>query len=188
MNHSKYSSLQFIAVTMLILLMFASPLWALHAGAVKGAKPRPNKEQGKACYSLWHDHDGWHLLMSTENKRRRFTGRIWTKNGSVRLVRTYSIETKDRVVQEGSGITFQSTVKGGSDGFTFKWTGSRLWLSIEIDGKPMTKRILVGPKGLHPSNIPFTIDRNATPRAQKKWVPGHYDKKGTWVPGRWIKR
>jgi len=136
---------------------------AEHAlGAAVGSPPGMHAGAPETIW-VWHDGDGmsWHVRTTTASLKdtHRFSGRIWTHTGKIETVTPYSLETQDRVRQEGAeGVTFDFLTGGAIDGFDFRANArSCLVFHLLVDQKPAEAKIEVGAKGEHPKAATFKI-------------------------------
>jgi len=115
-----------------------------------------------ASVAMWHDEFGWHLRTTTKVLQRRFKGHIRTAGGRVTNIRPVDPERGDRITLTGddSIINFDFGVRRGVDGFDWTWSGDRLQVLLEIDGKLLhPSDICIGRFSLHPGSNPFTLER-----------------------------
>ena len=159
--------------------------WAINVETAQGSAP-PHPDKG-AYYRVWCNGGSWHIRWSSRSVHHNFSGRVWAPEGMVFLDKRVKTEPNDRIYVEGKGINFQAGAKTGDDGFDFRWDGPYLWLDLVIDGNALLDRIMVGPNGIHPDNMPFIMNRHIRrgPRPRGEWVPGHFNPRGHWIPGHW---
>ena len=147
------------------------------------AQGKPSDVNG-VRYELWKDQHCWHLRWTGAGDPHHFSGMIKASCGKVLIVDRHKIEEADKVWRKGNSVRFDAGASSGMDGFDFRWRGRELILDLEIDGKPSLEQIHVGSECVHPTNQPFLMYRPGPgPRpAGKYWVPGHYDRRGRWIP------
>lgn len=125
-------------------------------------KPAGWHSGSPASVAMWHDEFGWHLRTTSRLLERRFNGHIRTAGGRVTNIRSVDPERGDRisVIADGSVINFDFTVQRGIDGFDWTWSGDRLQVLIEIDGRMLhPSDICIGRFSLHPGSNPFSFER-----------------------------
>jgi hypothetical protein len=121
----------------------------LKAGAAKG-------------FYLWHSKDGWRLEVTHPgNSRVVFTGEIST-DGTLKYNRVGD-EPGDllHLGPHGHDLYFSFSNYGHLDGVHFTTShATKLTFHLAIDGKhAVAKTVAIGSKGLHPTAVPFTVDR-----------------------------
>ncbi len=134
----------------------------------------PHTEQKEPHYLLWQDGDSWHLRWESHKGKGRFSGEVKSIEGSMELVRRVNLEKRDKTkVHAPDTITFKAKVKGGPEGFDFRWTGTKLMVDIEVEGEKLPGRIYVGRQAVIPSKLPFYIVKGnySVPPSPRRWPP-----------------
>lgn len=114
---------------------------------------------------LWHDGDGWHLVVTHRgDDRKTVTGVIETR-GKIVDARGVALERDDKlaVSKNGHRLSFRFVNYGHIDGLTFKTAcAPRLAFAFKSAGHRLAAdRIVVGHDDRHPEHDPFVITRTA---------------------------
>jgi hypothetical protein len=128
-------------------------------GIARGKSPEMHPGHVETLW-IWHDDNGanWHVRSTTAGHQHRFSGRLWTSEGSLADVRPTRLEWSDRVRLEGRSVEFDFHTQGGIDGFDFRTAGARcVHFAMSVDGKGEPGLVRIGASGVHPSQRVFTL-------------------------------
>jgi opacity protein-like surface antigen len=159
--------------TLLVAALVASPLAAAAPSAaaadcgklpaVVQGNPMVQAGQRGIAY-LYHGTNGWGLRVTHASKAKiTITGTI-KASSAISHYRTYRLERGDAVALSADGrlMSFRLTNVGGLDGFDFQAECShQLTLNVKVDGQQIpTTRAYLGKDRVHPTSVPFTIERH----------------------------
>jgi len=110
---------------------------------------------------VWHEDNGtaWHLRSTTHRNLHRFSGRVWTSDGSIVDVHPTRLEWGDRIRLAGRNVEFDFHTDGGVDGFDFRTAAPQqcVHFALFIDGRGDPARIKIGGGEQRPRHHVFTL-------------------------------
>jgi len=111
-------------------------------------------------YVLWQDSDDgeWHLRWAgSSSKSIRFEGVI-TSDMEISNIRPFKFESSDELLIQSTELRFNATALGWEDGIDFFVPeGAQVSFSLLTDGSSLPDMIRIGPAGVSPVEIPFTL-------------------------------
>ena len=147
-------------------LAVAAPAQATDCGrlpAVVQGNPMVQPMQRGVAY-LYHGTNGWGLRVTHASKTRIVvTGTVRASSG-ISHYRTFRLEHGDAVAESADGrlLSFRLSNYGGLDGFDFQAECSdQLTVDVKVAGQDLpTTRVYLGKDRVHPTSVPFTIERH----------------------------
>ena len=138
---------------------------------------RPKQfDQGKLiAYALWYEDGLWHLRVTAPPQKKgefyKFTGSVRVEGdkivGNVQgLEKSKKAKKADYVTptKDQAGFDFTFTVSGEVDGVDFKGgeKAEKITFKLISGGDDDPRKVLVGPKGAHPSKGSFSLPARPT--------------------------
>ena len=114
-------------------------------------------------YALWWDKNGWHLRWRTGGETHSFSGSLSISKGSFDHVQTVKITTAKKIRAKPRNLKFKTTLRGEIDGINFTTSSLEIRLNLRIDGAGAHDKTFLGPNGVKPSIMPFSVYK-LTPR------------------------
>ena len=112
---------------------------------------------------LWHDNDGWHVVVTHRGDDKKVLAGVIRTRGTIVDVHGVALERDDKFVvsSDGHQLAFRFVNYGHIDGFTFQTRcAPRLGFGFKADGHPLAAgRLVIGHLDRHPRQDPFTITR-----------------------------
>lgn len=147
-------------------LTVATPASAAGCGTLPAAvQGNPNVKAGQAGVAyLFHDSQGWHVRVTHPGGSKVLVTGSITATRDISHVRATHLERGDAisVSKDGHTLSFRMTNVGHLDGVDFTAECSHaLRVNVKVNGAgASTKQVFLGARRVHPTSVPFTIERH----------------------------
>ena len=160
-------------MTLLVAALVASPLAAVAPSAdaadcgrlpaVVQGNPLVQAQDRGVAY-LYHGTNGWGFRVTHASHSKITVTSTINASSGISHYRTYRLERGYAVAESADGklMSFRLTNVGGLDGFDFRAECSQqLTVNVKVDGTQLpTNRVYLGKNRVHPTSVPFTIERH----------------------------